>query len=96
MLSKFMPLSGTFITYNTHLSLSSCCIEDWAFSEKSIYFLAIYFPTIYFSVNHKPKNTKLLHLLLFYLLNLLTNTFSSLWVPQPFLYGFSILVPLVA
>jgi hypothetical protein len=40
MLSKSMPALGTFVSYWIHSSLSSCCIENWAFSEKSIYIIA--------------------------------------------------------
>jgi hypothetical protein len=37
ILSKSMPPLGTFVAYR----IQSCCIEDWAFSEKSIYITAI-------------------------------------------------------
>ena len=65
---------------NTHLSLSSFCIEDWAFS---LWELSL--STIYFIANSTPKTQKHLDLSLFYLSLLLTNTFSSSWVRQPFL-----------
>jgi hypothetical protein len=43
MLNKSMPHLGTFVAYLLHLSLSYCCIEDWVFSEKIIYFRDFYF-----------------------------------------------------
>ena len=43
---------------DTHLSLSSCCIKDWAFSEKSIYILAIYFLQFTFLQTINPKKYK--------------------------------------
>jgi hypothetical protein len=39
-----MPPSGTLASYkHTHLSLSSCCIDDWAFSHWEHLHIAIYF-----------------------------------------------------
>jgi hypothetical protein len=57
MLSKSMPPLGTYFTYGIHLSYSSCCIEDWAFSEKSIYISTNFTFSIYFPgrLYQKPK-----------------------------------------
>jgi hypothetical protein len=54
-----MPPLRTFVIYSMHLSLSSCCIEDWAFYEKSIYISAKFTFSIYFLARlyQKPKNT---------------------------------------
>jgi hypothetical protein len=87
MLSKSMPPMETFVNYWIHLSLSTRCIEDWDFSEKEHVLYCNYIFSIYFLACLYPKNTKTpLLLLLLFPINLLTNTFSSLWVRQPFLY----------
>jgi hypothetical protein len=55
ILSKSMPPLGTFVAYR----IQSCCIEDWAFSEKSIYITAILLSAFTFlhAYIQKPKNT---------------------------------------
>jgi hypothetical protein len=57
MLSKSMPPLETFVAYRIHLSLSSCCIEDWAFSEKSVHITAILLSVFTFlhTYTQKPK-----------------------------------------
>jgi hypothetical protein len=66
-------LMGTFATYSSHLSLSSCYIEDWAFPQKSIYIFAILLSVFTF-LHTYTKNPKIPIFILFFLLNLLTNT----------------------
>jgi hypothetical protein len=83
-ISKSMPPLGIFVAYWIHLSLSSNCIVDWAFSEKEQLLYCNYIFIIYFLACLYPKTQK--HLNYYFLLNLLTNTFSSSWVRQPFLY----------
>jgi hypothetical protein len=53
-----LPLE-TVVAYRIHLSLSSYCIEDWAFSEKSIYITAILLSVFIFlqPYTQKAKNT---------------------------------------
>jgi hypothetical protein len=84
MLSKSMPPLGIFVAYWLHLSLSFCCIEDWALCEKSIYIIAILF-LVFISLHaytQKPKNT----FIIIFPGKLATTTFNSSWVRQPFLY----------
>jgi hypothetical protein len=45
------------------LSFSSHCIEDWAFSEKSIYFIAIIFSVLFPLHNYTPKTPKHIYFL---------------------------------
>ena len=81
-------LGNVFHLYVTHhLSLSSCHIEDWAFSLfESFLFATICLKAFLFLLQlYNQKSQKHLHLLLFYLSSFLTNTFSSSWVRQPFL-----------
>jgi hypothetical protein len=83
--NKSMPPLETFVAYWLHLSLSSCSIEDSAFAGKEHLLYRNYiFSTYSFArlYTKKPKNT----FYYYFLLNLLTNTFSSSWVWQPFLY----------
>jgi hypothetical protein len=74
LLNKSMPPLGTFVTYWLQLSLSSCCIEDWAFSKKSIYFIAITFSVLFLLYHYttKTQNT----FIYYFLLNPLTNTLA--------------------
>jgi hypothetical protein len=45
------------------LRFSSRCIEDWAISEKSIYFIAIIFSILFPLHNYTPKTQKHFYLL---------------------------------
>jgi hypothetical protein len=66
------------------LSLSSFCIEDWAFYHWDHLLIVIYFQ--YFislqTIHLEHQNYCILFNV--YLSKLLTNTFSSSWVQQPF------------
>jgi hypothetical protein len=79
-----MPPLGTFAAYLLHLSLSSCCIEDWAFSEKSIYITAITFSVLFHLHLYTTKTQK--HVYLLFPVKLANQYPSSSWVRQPFLY----------
>ena len=83
---------------NSHLSLSSCCIEDWAFSLfESFYLLPFTFST--FTKN--PKNTCIFHCFIYHscyqYLQLLvgSTTFSNWKVLQLISYTWESSVPLV-
>ena len=54
--------------------------------KRAFYYYCILISVFYFSCNITPKIPKPLQLSLYFLLDLLTNTFSSSWVRQPFLY----------
>jgi hypothetical protein len=75
-----LPLE-TFVLYNyTHLSLFLLLHRGLGFlwKEHLLYCNLLFLRTIH-------QNTKRLHHLLFYLSNMLINTFSSSWVRQPFI-----------
>jgi hypothetical protein len=82
--NKSMPPLGTFVAYWLHLSLSSCCIEDWAFSEKSIYFIAIIFSILFHLHLYTTKTQK--HFYLSFPAKLANQYPSNTWVWQPFIY----------
>jgi hypothetical protein len=63
MLNKSMPPLGIFFAYWLHLRWSSCCIEDWVFSEKSISFIAITFSVLISLHAYTIKTQKHLYLL---------------------------------
>jgi hypothetical protein len=84
-----MPPSWTLVSYNrTHLILSSCCIEDWAFhsSREFTYFYLLYALYFYCKLyTWKHQNYYFIIIIIAFLSILLTNTFSSTWVRQLFL-----------
>jgi hypothetical protein len=84
LLNKFMSPLGIFVAYWLHLSLSSRCIKDWSFSEKSIYFLAIIFFVLFLLYHYTTKTPK--HLYLLFPVKSANQYPRSLWVWQPFLY----------
>ena len=84
MLSKSMLPSGTFVTYSYTLELVLLLHRGLGFLWKEHLHYCNLLSVIYFLQNLNPKTQKQLHPLLLYLLNLLTNTFSSSWVRQPF------------
>jgi hypothetical protein len=57
----------TFVAYSIHSRLSSCWIEDWAFSKKSIYITAILLSVFTFlhAYTQNPKK----HFSLYYFSN---------------------------
>ena len=57
-----MPPSGTLVSFkHTHLSLSSCCIEDWAFvSSRAFTYLLFTFCTLFLLQTIHTKTPKLL------------------------------------
>jgi hypothetical protein len=82
--NESMPPLGTFVSYWLHLILSSCCIEDWAFSEKSIYFIAITFSVLFHLHLYTTKTQK--HIYLLFPVKLANQYPSSSWVWQHFIY----------
>jgi hypothetical protein len=57
---------GTFVASLLHLSLSSCCIEDWAFSEKEHLLFCNYISSIYFFAHLYLKTQKYLIIIISY------------------------------
>jgi hypothetical protein len=82
--NKSMPSLGTFVVYWLHLSLSSCYIGVWAFSEKSIYFIGVTFSVLFLLHLYTTKTQK--HFYLLFPVKLANQYPSSSWVWQSFLY----------
>jgi hypothetical protein len=79
-----MPPLGTCVSYWLHLSLYSHCIEDWAFSQKSIFFIAIIFSVLFPLDDYTPKTQKQFYLL--FPIKLANQYLHLLVGSQPFLY----------
>jgi hypothetical protein len=66
-----MSPSGTLVSYkHTHLSLFSCCIEDWAFlSSRAFTYLLFTFCTLFLLQTIHPKTPKLLFYYYYFLVD---------------------------
>jgi hypothetical protein len=60
MLNKSMSPLGIFVTYSTHLSLSSCCIENWASLKRAFTLLQTLLSVIYLLAHINLNPQKLL------------------------------------